>query len=145
MQCEVCDWEDFVAADYATEQGRAPALQCVRCGALNLHESAASNDAERAAVRLAALVRMGIVAEGGEPAGCYAVVVAGRRASMGREGGSFVIRFDDESIAPLRAPGLPGEVLALAEQYVREFAQRRMAVERSDDDDEDADANLHHG
>jgi hypothetical protein len=57
MVCEVCGWDAFVAAEYASEVGRAPALECARCSALTLDERVATTEAERESVRLAKAVR----------------------------------------------------------------------------------------
>ncbi len=127
MHCEVCGYGHFVAAEYATQVGRAPALECARCGALNLDENAASNDAELASVRFAALTRAGIVAERQGPAAYYAAVLTGRRARASREIGYPVIRFYDQNFSPLAAPGVPREALASAE------AQRRVSAEDAGD------------
>jgi uncharacterized Zn finger protein len=60
MQCEVCGGHNFVAAEYASELGRAPALECTGCGALKLDEGAANTEEERDSVKLAIAVRAGI-------------------------------------------------------------------------------------
>ncbi len=57
MQCEVCGWDDFVEAEYVSEHGRAPALECTRCYALNLTEDAARTSGEHDSIKLAIAVR----------------------------------------------------------------------------------------
>jgi hypothetical protein len=48
------------------------------------------------------------------------VLVAGRRARMRRDDdGSFVVTFEGDDPLPFRARGTPGEVLAMAEAYVK--------------------------
>jgi len=49
-----------VIAEYASQHGRAPALECTRCRALNLDESVAQSDKERDSVKLAIAVRSAI-------------------------------------------------------------------------------------
>ena len=44
MRCEVCGCGDFVEAEYTSDLGRAPALECVNCQALILDETAASGE-----------------------------------------------------------------------------------------------------
>jgi hypothetical protein len=58
--CEVCGGTEFVPAEYTSEAGRAPALECIRCRALNLDESAAHDEKERDSVKLAKAVRANI-------------------------------------------------------------------------------------
>src|SRR5947209_6522911 len=52
--------EDLVQAEYVTELGRAPALECVQCRALNLNVVAAKDEEERDSVKLAIAVREAI-------------------------------------------------------------------------------------
>ncbi len=62
-RCEVCGWHGFVVAVYESAKGKAPALECTRCRALNLHEDAARNEQERTSVKTAMNVRAAIAAE----------------------------------------------------------------------------------
>jgi hypothetical protein len=57
MKCTVCGGDRFVNSEYQMDTGSAPALECVSCGALNLDESAAQSEEDRASVRLAVAVR----------------------------------------------------------------------------------------
>ncbi len=63
LHCEVCEGGDFVEAEYASEAGRAPALKCTRCGALNLKPEAARTEEERDSVKTAIAVRNAIARE----------------------------------------------------------------------------------
>ncbi len=60
MPCNVCGWADFQPTEYVTELGAAPALECLRCGALCLDESVARTPQERDSVKLAITIRDGI-------------------------------------------------------------------------------------
>jgi hypothetical protein len=60
MVCEVCSWDAFVPAEYVTIAGRAPALECARCHALNLTPDAARSEDERELIRHALAVRAAI-------------------------------------------------------------------------------------
>jgi hypothetical protein len=62
--CNVCGCQDFVAAEYAYEAGRVPAIECADCRALVLHEDAASDDEERDSVKLAIAARASIAGDG---------------------------------------------------------------------------------
>ena len=53
LVCEVCGWDRFERAEYASEVGTAPAFECVRCGAIALSEDAATTEEERTSVRVA--------------------------------------------------------------------------------------------
>ena len=65
MLCNVCEWTDFVPAEYVLEDGRrAPALQCTGCGAIVLDESAAETEEERDTVKVAVAKRAEIIAGG---------------------------------------------------------------------------------
>jgi hypothetical protein len=57
VKCSVCGSDRFIASEYKMDGGKAPALECVRCHALNLDEAAASSDEERDCVRLAVAAR----------------------------------------------------------------------------------------
>ncbi len=54
--------------------------------------------------------------------GCHLVIVDGRSGRMVRWGdGGFVIHFDDITIPPFAANGLPSAVLTRAAEHVRKY------------------------
>ncbi len=62
LVCEVCGWDRFMRSEYASEIGKVPAFECVRCRAIALTEDAASTEEERISVRLAIAIRDAICA-----------------------------------------------------------------------------------
>jgi hypothetical protein len=56
--------------------------------------------------------------------GAHAVNVGGRWARIVDEGDVYAVYFDGGDLPPLRAKGLPSEVLALADAHVREWARK---------------------
>jgi hypothetical protein len=56
--------------------------------------------------------------------GAHAVIVAGQWARIVCEGDVYAVYFDGGDLPPLRARGLPSEVLALAEVHVRQAARK---------------------
>ena len=60
MSCTVCGNRDFTTAAYRMEGCLAPALECRRCGALNLSEGAAHSQEERDSVQVAIATRIAI-------------------------------------------------------------------------------------
>ncbi len=63
ITCEICGAHEFAPAEYASDAGRAPALECTRCKALILDERAAYTEEERESVKLAKGVRAAIADE----------------------------------------------------------------------------------
>jgi len=49
----------------------------------------------------------------------HVVIIAGRFASMFRDGAGFAVQFEEPGLPPFRALGTPGQVLALAEEHIR--------------------------
>ena len=62
LVCEVCGWDRFMPAEYASEVGKVPAFECVRCRAIVLSEDAARTEEERTSVRMAISIREAICA-----------------------------------------------------------------------------------
>ncbi len=60
IACDVCGGREFVAAEYTSEVGRAPAFKCARCGALHLSVDAASSEDERDSIKRAQALREAI-------------------------------------------------------------------------------------
>jgi hypothetical protein len=60
VRCNICECVDFLPAEYASELGHAPALECACCHALVLDEDAAATESERDSVKLAVAVRAAI-------------------------------------------------------------------------------------
>ena len=61
MSCNVCGNQEFTTAEYRMDSCRAPALECEKCGALNLSEGAAHTQEERDSVKMAIAVRSDLV------------------------------------------------------------------------------------
>jgi predicted nucleic-acid-binding Zn-ribbon protein len=58
MACTVCGGNRFARDEYRMDSGTAPALRCIKCGTLNLDESAAESERGRSSVRLAIAARV---------------------------------------------------------------------------------------
>lgn len=67
MQCSVCRGEQFVATEYKMDGAAAPALECVRCRALNLDETVARSKEDLDSVRMAVAARAASACESAEP------------------------------------------------------------------------------
>ncbi len=57
MHCKVCGSDQLIETEYETGSLRAPALECVKCHALNLDERAAKSERDLDSVRRAVAAR----------------------------------------------------------------------------------------
>jgi hypothetical protein len=60
MRCKVCGHDEMVPTEYRSAEISAPALECVRCQAINLDERAAKSEKDLDSVRKAVAARRAV-------------------------------------------------------------------------------------